>query len=186
MDEETTKIIKERFDSLPQSVQDVIVSSNYEEALLEIAKNYNLTAGQIDILARETTLIMMGLAPLQDFQNTLTQELKIGKEKGEKIVTDINEKVFLNIRELLKIMNTPTEEEEEEENVEKPQEAGGVAGAEMGKTIDAAIEKLKDSEPHLILKQKMSIPVQAPEIKTDHSISKISRPSKDPYRMSAE
>jgi hypothetical protein len=104
-------MIKERFDALPQMIQEVILSSHYEETLLEIGKQYNLNVEQMGMLEQETTLTMMGLTPTKDFEAELTHGLNVNKLKGSQIAEDINEKIFLKIRELLKLMNTPAGEE---------------------------------------------------------------------------
>lgn len=105
MDDNTTRIIKEKFDSLPLSIQEVILSTHYQDTLIEIAKNYQLNVEQMGVLELETTLVMMGLTPTKNFEGELSRELKIDIEKGLKIVKEINEKIFVRIRELLKIMN---------------------------------------------------------------------------------
>ena len=111
MDDNTTKIIKERFNSLPQSIQEVILSSDYENTLLEIGKEYNLNVEQLGILERETTLVMMGLTNPDKFESELRHELNIDPQKVNQITKEINEKIFLRIRELLKLMNTPEGED---------------------------------------------------------------------------
>ncbi len=113
MDEKTTQMIKERFDALPKMIQEAILSSGYENSLIEIGKKYQLNVEQMGTLELETTLTMMGITATKDFEVELTRELKFDKIKGAQIVTDINEKVFLTIRELLKIMNTPPGEKSE-------------------------------------------------------------------------
>ena len=110
MDEKTIKMIKERFNTLPQMIQEVILSSNYEETLIEIGKQYGLNVKQLGMLNRETTLTMMGSTPIKDFETELTRELNVEKTKGKQIAKDVNEKIFLKIQELLEIMNTPAEE----------------------------------------------------------------------------
>jgi hypothetical protein len=110
MNDSVIKIIKEKFDSLPESIQKIILSSEYEEILTEIGNQSQLSAEQIAVLERETTLVMMGLTPIKDLEIRLVRELNIDKIKGEEITKDINEKIFLKILELLEIMNTPAEE----------------------------------------------------------------------------
>lgn len=111
MDENTIKIIKERFDMLPQSIQEMMTSSHYEEALIDISKQYHLNIEQMGILEKETLLVMMGLTPVGNFEEQLMRELNIDKSKGDSIAQDINEKIFIKIRDLLKLMNTPQGEE---------------------------------------------------------------------------
>ena len=123
MDENTKKIIKERFDSLPENIQELIMSSNYENTLIDIGKKYQLNVEQMGILERETTLVIMGLSPTKDFEIELTRELSVDKIKGNQIVAEINEKIFLAIRDLLKLMYTPAGEKPSlEETSTKPKE----------------------------------------------------------------
>ncbi len=122
MDENTTKMIKEKFDALPESIQELILSSNYQDTLIEIGKKYQLNVEQLGMLEQETTLVMMGLTPTQDFENELIRELKIEKIKGNQIVTEINEKIFLTIRDLLKLMYTPEGKEPSVEETSEPKE----------------------------------------------------------------
>jgi hypothetical protein len=264
MDEKTKKIIQERFNALPESIQEVILSSNYEETLIEIGKQYNLNVEQLGILERETTLVMMGLTPTKDFENELTRELGIDREKGFQITNDINEKIFLKIRELLKLMNTPAGEEPnleedkpdelflgnplratiEEENTSHDTEEQKIKNTEVLKShgIEIIPEATKNFTPSLIkegvgggnsmqslpnpipvpeklelkgsvippspsqgegsgvrsihpmMAQKMSMPVQAPVVKTEHTLNnltptsqpnvapKTDKPKVDPYR----
>lgn len=177
MDEKTTKLIKERFDALPQSIQEVILSSHYEESLIEIGKQYSLNVEQLGILERETTMTMMGLIPTKDFEDELGHELNIDKLKVSQIVKDINEKIFLRIRDLLKLMNTPAGEEpsiEEEQIVEitnknVDQEIMKKAGIEI--VEPSPISKT----PNPIFMQKMSKPFQIPMTKTEHSLENLSK-----------
>jgi hypothetical protein len=111
MDENTKKIIKEKFDALPEIIQGIILSSNYQDNLIEIGKRHQLNVEQLGILEQETTLAMMGLTPIKNFEAELTHELNVDKEKGSLITKEVEEKVFLKIRELLKLMNTPAGEE---------------------------------------------------------------------------
>ncbi len=108
MDEKTKQQIKERFNSLPESIQEIILSTHYQETLVEIGKQYNLNVEQLGMMEIETTMAMMGLTPVRDFEAELTREIKVDPAKGSQIVKDINEKIFLKIRDLLKLMNTPT------------------------------------------------------------------------------
>ncbi len=196
MDEKTTKIIKERFDALPESIKQVILSSNYEESLLEIGKKYNLKVEQLGALEVETTLVMMGLTPTKDFESTLTRELHVDASKGNEIVKDINEKIFFKIRELLKLMNTPAGEEpvveEAVEEIEPRYEdkelkntgadwnvmkSAGIEIVEKNGKLPVA-EKLEINSPaevHPILTQKLSGISQIPPVKTEHTLENITK-----------
>lgn len=205
MDEKTKKIIKERFDSLPKSIQEVILSSNYVNTLTEIGKQYQVNIEQLGILERETTLTMMGLTPTKDFENELGNELKIDKVKVSQVVKDINEKIFFRIRELLKLMNTPVGEEPsiEEELPEKIESTNQKTKSPIPTTIWP--KKEAPAELHPIFAQKLTGSFQTPYATTEHTLENLSGtkelpsgkkintpqstsypPSKDPYRLSPD
>lgn len=200
MDEKTKKLVMERFDALPKSVQEVITSSNYQDTLIEIGKQFGLNVEQMGSLELETTLVMMGLNPVKDFEADLTRELNVEKEKGSQIVKDINEKVFLKIRDLLKLMNTPAGEEPDLEETEAPTQSIAVETQTTNKDedentqilntagIEIVPEKLEiagavkptvpSSNPAIppkpsILEQKLSAPVKTEAVKTEHSLNNL-------------
>jgi flagellar hook-length control protein FliK len=198
MDENTTQMIKERFDALPESIQELIISSNYQDIIIEIGKKYQLNVEQLGLLEQETTLVMMGLTPTKDFETELTRELKIDNTKGNQIVTEINEKIFLTIRDLLKLMYTP--EGEEPSVKETPEESSRTLNLESREEMLKHIETpdltkqkeltapTKNEETPSILSQKLSGSFQIPKTETDHSITNLSKhtkpkiPQADPYR----
>ena len=203
MDENTTKMIKERFDALPEMIQNLILSSHYQDTLIEIGKKYQLNVEQLGLLEQETTLVMMGLTPTDSFETELTQELSVDKMKGNQIVTEINEKIFLTIRDLLKLMYTPAGEEpsveEETEQSEISPDKGRQEGLNL-ETRDELLEKIENPEktPPIrndegsqrppvsngtgsILEQKLSGSFSFPKVETDHSLNNISK-NIDPYR----
>lgn len=204
MDEDTTKIIKEKFDALPKEIQEVILSSNYEETLLEIGKQYNLNVEQLGILEREATLVMMGLTPTKNFEAELTHELNLDKTKGAQIVKDINEKIFLKIRSLLKLMNTPIGEEPSLEEMEenqipvsteegkKPASTESSLGGDDTKILNSAGIQIIPASPaggpadnekeekfkkdmDAILTKKLSTSVQNPMVRTEHTLDNITK-----------
>jgi len=42
MDENTIKIIQEKFDALPESIREMIMSSHYEDTLITVGQKNNL------------------------------------------------------------------------------------------------------------------------------------------------
>ena len=188
MDEKTKELIRERFDALPKSIQEVILSSHYEETLVEICKQYNLNVEQMGILERETTLVMMGLTPTKDYEKELTHELNIEEIKGSQIVKDINEKIFLKIRELLKLMNTP---KGEEPNLEETSETSDTSpnntfhSEEEKNTqilgnagIEIVSEAKKETPP--IFAQKLSGYVKNDVVETQHSLENLTSSNPTP------
>jgi hypothetical protein len=118
MDENTLKIIKDKFDSLPESIQELIMSAQYQDALSAISRKYQLSFEQTSILERETTLVLMGLSPVISFENSLKEELRFENLRISQIFIDINNQIFSNVETLLKLMYTPEGEEPELDDVE--------------------------------------------------------------------
>ncbi len=205
MDENTTKMIKERFDLLPESIQELIISSNYQDTLIEIGKKYQLNVEQLGMLEQETTLVMMGLTPTKDFETELTNELNVDKMKGNQIVTEINEKIFLTIRDLLKLMYTPEGEEPSVEE-EKGKSLETSSRTLLDKNIEEQPLEIESREEMLrkienppktpsILEQKLSGSFQISPTETEHTIANMTKgsgeekttlPKVDPYREPTE
>lgn len=199
MDDKLEKIIKERFEALPESIQEIILSSNYEDKLLEVSKKYNLNVEQMGKLELQTTMILMGLGHPDNFQAELTKDLDIDAEKVRQIVKEINDGIFAKIRELLKLMNTPPGEEPRlDDEVPAPSteilKAAGVSAP--------APDLSKPELPSGILAQKFSGSFQIPSTKTEYTIPGVSStpaekqeppapqqtypPKADPYREPPE
>ena len=203
MDEKVVKMIKERFDSLPEMIQGVIISSDYEKSLIEISKKYNLTVEQMGVLEKETTFVMMGLSPIGDFEGELAHELNVDKAKGAEIVKEINEKVFLNIRALLKLMYTPKGEEPKlDETLIEGEMFQGERNSTENK--ETPIEEIKSTDlsaqrelsspigdqAHPLINQKLSGSFKIPTVETEHFVNNLTKDSEkeattpkiDPYR----
>ena len=197
MDENNTlKLIKERFDALPESIKEIIMSSNYQNDLIEISKKYNLNVEQMGILERETTMVMMGLTNPNNFEAELTRELHVDTTKGSQIVKDINEKIFLKIRELLKLMNTPVGEEPslEEEKIEPNLATPNQGKLGTGQVPDLTKPELPSPAPSM-LEKKLTGSFQIPSTKTEYSVPNVTKdeekpvpqkPATDPYREAIE
>ncbi|MBP9715004.1 MAG: hypothetical protein KBD52_00740 [Candidatus Pacebacteria bacterium] len=206
MDDQTIKVLKERFEALPKSIQDMIMSTNYEETLLKIGQNNKLNVAQLAVLEKETTMVMMGLTDPEDFEEDLTRELGVSKELGFVIVAEINEEIFKDIRSLLKIMTTGEDAqpavEKKEVVINKDEEVLKSAGIEItsnqeNKQIPTAsspvIEKPKNTMPS-IMAQKLGGSFKLPATDTKHeetntpkvnpigTVAKNTIPKVDPYR----
>lgn len=122
MDEETKQMLAKRFEALPKSIQDLILSDYYQETLMGLGQKHQLNIEQLGIIEREVTMVLMGLINSSNFEGELTRELRVDKEKGRAITQDVSDKVFAKVRELLKLMNTPAGQEptvEEDGNILK-------------------------------------------------------------------
>ena len=153
MDEKVQNIIVERFTSLPGRIQEVILSDFYQETLEEVGKQYQLNLEQLGILERETTLVMMGLTPVIEFEAELTRELNVNKQKVSQIIETVNEKIFSGVRDLLEIMSPSINEDsgtiKAEKNNPKPQNKS--VGSSEGE-LDERFSGLSDGIKQIIIK----------------------------------
>ncbi|MCC6323381.1 hypothetical protein IT400_01165 [Candidatus Nomurabacteria bacterium] len=99
--EEIKKSIAERFDNLQPEIQKVILSPDYEKNLYDISKKYNLSLEQTRELELNTTLVLIGSIHPEDYNRELEDDIKLPTENMIKIVADIDEKIFKDIKNLL-------------------------------------------------------------------------------------
>jgi hypothetical protein len=100
--------LKARFELLPKELQDTITSSDYQMKLFEIAKKYKLTYEKLGQLELETTMVLLGMTPPEEYEEDLSEQLGMKKEELSGLVKDVNDQVFLAIREQLKKIYTNT------------------------------------------------------------------------------
>jgi hypothetical protein len=109
MEQDTQKIIEERFKELPETIREVITESGWEKIIREIVSKNNLRIDQGGIIENETLLIMLGFETPEDYLNNLIQEAKLSQEIALKVSQEVNEKIFSLIRNRI-IEKTESEE----------------------------------------------------------------------------
>jgi len=110
---ETANELKARFELLPKELQDTITSSDYQMKLFELAKKYKLTYDKLGQLEVETTMVLLGMTPTEEYEEDLNEQLGINGEILSGLIKDINDQVFFPIREQLKkvYINEPEKKE---------------------------------------------------------------------------
>ncbi len=101
--------LKTRFELLPTELQQVILSSDYQMHLFEVAKKHKLTYEKLGQLELETTMVILGMTPPDEYKADIAEQMNLTGEALDNVVTEINEKVFAPIRE--KLMSLYSEEE---------------------------------------------------------------------------
>ncbi len=96
--------INERFKLLPEDIKTLVYSADMEKVLRDIGTKHQLHVDQIGDLETETVSTMIGMSPTEDFASTIADTLEIDAQKGAEIAKDINEQLFVKIRESLKKM----------------------------------------------------------------------------------
>jgi len=90
--------IVEYFQKLPKEAQEVFSSMVWMEKLKEISLNYHLTEEQIKTLGTETTLVLLGIIEVAEYQNILKKELGLEKVVAEKIISELDQNVLGSIK----------------------------------------------------------------------------------------
>lgn len=93
--------LKTRFELLPTELQQVITSSDYQTKLFEIAKKYKLTYDKLGQLELETTMVLLGMTPPDEFKLDISEQLKVDSTTLNNIVKDLNDQIFAPIRQQL-------------------------------------------------------------------------------------
>lgn len=103
--------LKTRFELLPTELQTVILSSDYQMKLFEIAKKHKLTYEKLGQLELETTMVLLGMTPPDEYKADISDQLNVKGAELDELVGEINQDVFAPIRE--KLMGLYTKEEVE-------------------------------------------------------------------------
>ena len=110
------------YTKLPPAAQDFFSGMTWMEILKDISVMHNLNPMQMEVLATETTLVLIGIIHLDEYEQLITKELALPKELTEKIVSEINEKILKPLRPTLETaymqnvedVNSIGEDEEED------------------------------------------------------------------------
>jgi hypothetical protein len=98
----TRQEILNQIDKLPKELQEAYFSVDIDNVIFKIGETNSLHVDQIGLLANQVGLVIVGLTKPQDFLGNLVSELGISRDEAGKITQDINEQVFLPIRDSLK------------------------------------------------------------------------------------
>lgn len=104
--QELQQKIAEYYAKLPPEVQTVFASMTWMETLKTISAKYNLHEEQIAALGTETTLAFLGILHPEEYEASLVAELKMPKVSVDRLVAEVNESIFKNIRPQLEATYT--------------------------------------------------------------------------------
>ena len=115
----------ELYKKLPEELKEAISSLENADNIYNICGQNNIPEEIIPDISKFIGYVLLGILPLDQFQNTLEQELKIEKETAKKISQEINRFVFYPVKPLLEDLykteiNPPAEEKQKiETKIEK-------------------------------------------------------------------
>ncbi len=99
--EYSSEQLLERFSKLPDDLKTATWDLDIEGAVGDIGIKYQLHIDQIGVLADHIALTIIGLEPIDQFKNNLEKELLLPKEKMNELIGEVNQQIFLPIRESL-------------------------------------------------------------------------------------
>lgn len=122
--QELQQKIAEYFVKLKPKAQEAFSGMKWLDTLRTISQKYGLNEEQIQDLGTETTLVLLGIIHLDEYEKNLITNLKLNKEKEESMMEEINTFILNPIRpELshafnLNVGNIADENQENTEDIE--------------------------------------------------------------------
>src|SRR3989344_1405333 len=130
------------YSRLPPNAQALFSSMEWLETLKKISQKYKLTDEQIETLGTETTLALLGIIHLVEYEEALTNELRLPRNLMDKMMLEIEETIIKTIR--------PQLVEAFEAN--KNAEAG--ESPDIESKLDERFERLPKETQNIVLESK--------------------------------
>lgn len=101
-EENIEQIIKDHLKTLPDPVKDAIASFDWAREVFDIGRKHGMHVDRIADLQTEVMLVVIGLVSPRDFEIELNSRIERQEDKAVEIAEEVNEKVFLRIRNFMK------------------------------------------------------------------------------------
>ena len=176
---------------LPLETVNAIDAVDWRLAILELRTKKGYTFEQLGDLELETELLLCGLISPKDYPNELEKRMGISRSTANELANDMNNNVFKKIKEELiknterkKIFNKENSPLGESENTPTPSSKPAISkesnsAQTLNSTgVEIVPEKLELKKPEItdiISAQKLSGPMQIGIVKTNHSLSNITK-----------
>lgn len=85
------------YQKLPEETKVLFASMSWIEILQEIDVKYALNEEQVKTLGTETTLLLLGIISVDDYEETLRSEIKLEGEKINELIYEVGEKIVKDI-----------------------------------------------------------------------------------------
>lgn len=117
---EYEQAIAERFEALPEVVQNAILSADMETRLRELSDKHQLHVDKWSALQDEVMLALLGIRPAEDLQKHIRESADIPDEVASALAADISQIIFEPIREELeRELEHPEAKKEERSEIEE-------------------------------------------------------------------
>lgn len=99
----------ERLGSLAPEMRKFLYSKEMRNILMTIGEKHKLHLDQLSTLEAETNAVFLGFTETQDYPRILAETLKIDEAKIKEIAKDVNEMLFIKVREDMKAASSPVD-----------------------------------------------------------------------------
>ena len=173
MENELDIALQEKYMSLPQELQDFIVSEDVKNIISETLNGQPLQQKQIDIFGRELMFVLLGLETVSSFTDNIKVNMEISISRAEELSRNIKQKIFVPFQDALMLEepqeeseDRPTREErsipneiqqpplENNQHVERVEEVGTETPVPQKESVDIFKKRLSESV-HTPIEQKI-------------------------------
>ena len=126
-------LIKQRYlkyFQLPQDIRQIFFAVETADKVYDLAKKNRLTDDQLWYASHTTGMILLGETNIVNFVKTLQEKCKLAEEPARQLARDINQAIFLPVKESLKqihkVSQWPREEEPKPQQPKEPQINGNI------------------------------------------------------------
>ncbi len=92
------------YEKLPDELKEAIFSEKTAETIYDVCVRNGLKEKEISEIAKLTGYVFLGLLPLDEFEKTLQQELKLKEEVAKKTTLEIVRFIFFPVKESLEAL----------------------------------------------------------------------------------
>jgi hypothetical protein len=109
MDNETQKIIDELVEKLPEKTRAIVTSPEIAVKIARMGSDNSLNPEQARTLEIETYLVLLGLTPIEEFDEVIRNKLIIGSDTLELMILDVHNLIFKDLMPELVDLSEPEE-----------------------------------------------------------------------------
>lgn len=176
--------INKAFEKLPKILTRAIFETNIDEIELDITNKYKIHLDTATILSNYIIFTLIGLMKAEDFGPNVMKDLGLPEEDSQKIIKDVNELIFKEVRENMKNIQKKDDLLQEAKSLNAT-EAKVPLPPYSQKSTNEDLSVLKNSGIDII-EEKLSTPTKSKNRISDYSIPKINsnkeKYADDPYR----
>lgn len=122
--------LEAKFQNVSDELKILIASRQTAENIKMIGKKHQFTEESVQQLSYTTGTVLLGEVNIVDFVKTLQEKCSLKEEPARKLARDINQAIFLPVKESLKkihqVSSWPREDEAKEQTISEPKIEGNI------------------------------------------------------------